>query len=155
MFTELVPLLKKGDTLVITVSKESDTEIRVNVIPKLFTLDGEHGEDRIALNQPITVTGSAAELDGAEFVATLTRFTTSTAGLRQTIDNVEAAHKHAAESKLNPKPAPAARHPSRPATKSAAALNAPGEPEVAAAPQEVAEAPADPKAEPETEVLGI
>jgi len=142
MFTELAPLLKKGDTLVIQVSKETDTTFRVNVIPKLFTLDGDHGEDRKALNVPVTIVGTLAELDSAEFATTLTRFTKSTTGLRQTIADVEAAQKHARETKLKPR---------TPAAKPVAAAP---EPE-AEAEEEAAPEPIPEPAEPETASLGL
>ncbi len=58
MFKELSPLLRKGDSLAITVSRESDTNLRLTVTPKLFTLDGEHGPDRKSLNVPLTITGT-------------------------------------------------------------------------------------------------
>ncbi len=77
MFKELSPLLRKGDSLAITVSRESDTNLRLTVIPKLFTLDGESGPDRKVLNTPLTITGTVEELDSPGFAATLTRFTTS------------------------------------------------------------------------------
>ena len=95
MFTELSPLLKKGDTLVITVSKETDTTFRVNVIPKLFTLDGEHGPQRAAVNQPLSIVATEAELD-AEFGDTLAKYSASTNTLLNTLAEVEAAHKAAA-----------------------------------------------------------
>lgn len=107
MFTELTAILRKGDTLAFTVARENDTQLRVNVMPKLFTLDGENGEDRKALNQPLSIVATPAELDSAEFTATLNRFTESTNGLRHTIDDVEAAHKAAKESKAK-KPEPKA-----------------------------------------------
>lgn len=122
MFKELAPLLRKGDSLVLQFSYENDGPVggtagsvfRVNVIPKLFTLDGDHGEDRKALNNPVSITGTLAELDSPEFAATIQRFTASTIGLRKTIDDVEAAHKDAASRKLKP----AATKPAAVATKS-------------------------------------
>src|SRR5579872_4481206 len=118
MFTELSALLRKGDTLVLNVSRESDTELRVTVTPKLFTLDGEHGPDRKALNQPLVIVGSVAELDSPEFAATLDRYTASTNSCRQTIDDIEAAHKHHKETKIAKKPAGRASSPSAPSDKS-------------------------------------
>jgi PRTRC genetic system protein E len=111
MFTELTSLLKKGDTLVLNISLEGDNLFRVNVIPKLFTMDGKQGDDHKKLNQPLTVTGTAAELDSPEFAATLSRFTTSTVGLRQNIDEVEAAHKSATKTKPAAKAAEASASP--------------------------------------------
>jgi PRTRC genetic system protein E len=109
MLQTLLPLLRPGDTLGLTIACEApETTIgdtvtparyRVNVLPKLFTLDGETGPDRLALNQPLSLTGSLAEIDSPEFVATLHRYSASTTDLRHTIDDVEAAHKAAKESK--------------------------------------------------------
>ena len=95
MLKTLLPLLRKGDTLGLTIAMEGEDQYRINVLPKLFTLDGERGPDRLALNQPLTLTGTLAELDSPEFVATLTRFTTSATAARHTIDEAEAAHKSA------------------------------------------------------------
>lgn len=136
MFTELSPLLKKGDTLVLQISLIADApvvadrKLQVNVIPKLFTLDGQHGEDRKALSTPLQLSGTVAELDSPEFAATLTRFATSGGSLRQTIDDVEAAHKHAAASKVKPKDTP------KPAEKKSEAKGA-----KSATPEGAAEAP--------------
>ncbi len=99
MFKELSPLLRKGDTLVLALSRVDATQFRVTVTPKLFTMDGEKGEDRKSLNQPVVINGTLDELDSPEFAATLERFTASTTGLRMTIDDVEAAHKAAKEGK--------------------------------------------------------
>jgi PRTRC genetic system protein E len=96
MFKELSPLLRKGDTLVLSISRETDTTLRVNIMPRLFSLDGEQGSDRKALNTPLSITGTIEELDSPEFAGTLDRFTASATGLRQSIDDVEAAHKAAA-----------------------------------------------------------
>jgi PRTRC genetic system protein E len=127
MFQELLPMLRKGETFVLNITYESDANVaapepggpltspmlRVNVIPKLFTLDGQAGDDRKALNTPLTITGTAAELDSPDFVATLQRFTSSVSGLRQSIDDVEAAHNaakgvKAAAAKAKPKESPKA-----------------------------------------------
>src|SRR5258705_8612583 len=115
MFTELSKILRKGDTLGITVGLESDGKCRVNVMPKLFTLDGERGGDRRALNTPITITGTPEELDSPAFAEQLTRFTTSVNPTRHTIDEAETTHKAppaAAKSKPVPaKPAPTGAPP--------------------------------------------
>lgn len=119
MFTQLTELLRKGDTLSLTITREADKSaddaapggptgpvFRVNIYPKLFTTDGEHGADRKALNEPLTVTGTAAELDSPEFLNTLNRFATSTNSLRNTIDDVEKAHQEAKENKSKSRPTP-------------------------------------------------
>jgi PRTRC genetic system protein E len=113
MFKELSPLLKKGDTLILTVSRESDTHLRVNVTPRLFTLDGERSENRKALNTPVSLAGTIEELDSPEFAAQLDRFTTSVAGLRLSIEEAEAAHQAA-----KPKPKSGKSTPSTSSTKS-------------------------------------
>jgi PRTRC genetic system protein E len=103
MFSQLSKLLRKGDTVGLTIGIEGEAggkpTFRVNIMPKLFTLDGEKGADRMALNQPLSVTGTAEELDSAEFVTTLERFAASTVTHRTTIDEVEAAHKTASAAK--------------------------------------------------------
>ena len=97
MFAQLKPMLREGDTVTMTIAVENDTELRVTVFPKLFTLDGEHGESRQALNTPLSVTATPEELDSPVFIETLTKFTASTTALRNTLEEVEAAHKAAAE----------------------------------------------------------
>ena len=124
MFTQLAQMLRKGDTVTVTIAIEKDTEstpvapgaqhpalpagsieLRVNVFPKLFTLDGERGADRQALNTPLSVVARAEELDSPAFLDTLTKFTTSATTTRNTLDEVEAEHKAAAEAaKAKPKP---------------------------------------------------
>ena len=120
MLKELLPLLRKGDTIGFTLACESNAtpgpdggppqgaRFRINVMPKLFTLDGEKSDARLALNTPITITGTAEELDSPAFVETLTRFTASGTALRHTIDEAETAHKAAAEEKKKVPVKPAA-----------------------------------------------
>lgn len=118
MLKTLLPLLRKGDTLGLSIAMEGENQYRINVLPKLFTLDGESGPDRLALNTPLTITGTLAELDSPEFVATLTRFTTSATAARHTIDEAEAAHKSAGARPPAKKPdaaKPAADKPAKPA----------------------------------------
>ena len=116
MFNELRQLLRKGDQVAITVAIEDDTQMRVNVFPKLFTLDGENGDNRKALNTPLTITATPDELDSPAFIETLTKFSASTTALRNTLEEVEAQHKAAAEAA---KMASAAR--TKPGAKAAAA----------------------------------
>ena len=132
MLKDLLPLLRKGDTLILTVAMEGDDQFRVNVTPKLFTLDGDQGADRLALNQPVCITGTAAELDSPEFTATLRRFTAATNTHRHTIDEVEAAHATAAEEKKKAGDAKLAKI-AKPAEKAAAK---PAKPEAPAKPKE-------------------
>ena len=131
MFTQLAQMLRKGDTVTVNIAIENETELRVTVFPKVFTLDGERGEDRQALNTPLSVVATAEELDGPTFIDTLTKFTASNTELRNTLATVEAEHKRAADfakAKLK-KPATPARSV-LPAAKLAAAKVAPApEPE--------------------------
>jgi PRTRC genetic system protein E len=110
MFQQLQPLLRKGDTLTVTIALDTDpTRLRVNVFPKLFTLDGDKGADRKALNTPLTMVATPAEFDGPEFIETLTKFSTSVTETRNTLEEVTAAHKTAAEGAKAKKPAPVVR----------------------------------------------
>ena len=93
MFAQLKPMLRKGDTVTMTIAVETDTELRVTVFPNLT---GEM-ENRQALNTPLSVTATPDELDSPTFIETLSKLTTSTTALRNTLDDVEAAHKAAAE----------------------------------------------------------
>jgi PRTRC genetic system protein E len=97
MFAQLQQMLRKGDTITVNIAVENETELRVTVFPKVFTLDGERGEDRQALNTPLSVVATAEELDGPTFIDTLTKFTASNTELRNTLATVEAEHKRAAE----------------------------------------------------------
>ena len=58
MFVELMPLLA-GRTVMITVAREDDTTLRVNVIPTMKSGATENP----ALTTPLTYTGSPEELD--------------------------------------------------------------------------------------------
>jgi len=97
MFAQLKTMLRKGDTVTVNIAVENETELRVTVFPKVFTLDGERGEDRQALNTPLSVVATAEELDGPTFIDTLTKFTASNTELRNTLATVEAEHKRAAD----------------------------------------------------------
>ena len=140
MFTQLAQMLRKGDTVTVTIAIEKDTEstpvapgaqhlalpagsieLRVNVFPKLFTLDGERGADRQALNTPLSVVATADELDGPTFIDTLTKFTASANTTRNTLDEVEAAHKAAADAAKTKSPS---RGSAKPGAKPAKALPA-------------------------------
>ena len=97
MFAQLQQMLRKGDTVTVNIAVENETELRVTVFPKVFTLDGERGDDRQALNTPLSVVATAEELDGPTFIDTLTKFTASNTELRNTLATVEAEHKRAAD----------------------------------------------------------
>ena len=72
MFTELLPLLKQR-VLMITVSDVGDGLLRVNVIPRKLDADSDQSQ---ALTTPLSITGSAEELD-RELPGQLMTFTES------------------------------------------------------------------------------
>ena len=59
MFQELMPLLAQR-ILILTMSRASDDEIRINVIPKPLKADQDDGA---ALTTPLSLTGAPKELD--------------------------------------------------------------------------------------------
>ncbi len=148
MFKELSQILRKGDTLALTIALEGEGKMRVNIMPKLFTLDGENGEDRKALNHPVSIVGTIEELDSPAFVEQLHRFTGSVTELRNTLDEAEAAHKARAEEKKKPASKAPAPKP-KPAEKS--------KPKAAEAEDQGETAPTEPAEpeEPEPTPLGI
>lgn len=107
MFKELKQLLRPGDSLTLTIAVQNDTQLRVNVFPKLFTLDGAYGTDRKVLNTPLSLAATPEELDSPAFIETLEKFAGSTNALRHTLDEVQAAHQAAAAAAKS-KPAVAA-----------------------------------------------
>lgn len=94
MFSELTPLLAER-TVLITVAREDDRTIRVNVIPKQVK-EGENA----ALTTPLTFVGTAEELDRdfarelAGYVETHGQLGSTLAQAKATMD---AAAKAAAE----------------------------------------------------------
>lgn len=96
LIKDLAAILKKGDTVTLTLAIE-DAGLRFCIFPKLFTMDGEKGEHRKALNQPLTGTGTVEELDSPEFVETIQKYTASILGLQTTLDEAETTHKAAAD----------------------------------------------------------
>jgi PRTRC genetic system protein E len=83
MFKELAPYLRQRAVL-LTVTHIEDDQIRVNVIPQKLK-DGENA----ALTTPLTVTGTADELD-RELPATLVNFVSAHLELRNTLDRAKA-----------------------------------------------------------------
>jgi PRTRC genetic system protein E len=82
MFKELAPYLRQRAVL-LTVTHLEEDQIRVNVIPQKIR-DGENA----ALTTPLTVTGSAEELD-RDLPTTLVSFVGEHLGLRNTLDRVK------------------------------------------------------------------
>jgi PRTRC genetic system protein E len=83
MFKELSPYLRQRAVL-LTVTHIEDDQIRVNVIPQKLK-DGENA----ALTTPLTVTGTADELD-RDLPATLVGFVSAHLQLRNTLDRAKA-----------------------------------------------------------------
>jgi PRTRC genetic system protein E len=83
MFKELVPILRNR-TVLMTVTALDDDQIRVNVVPKK-TKDG----DNDALTTPLSVTGTAEELD-TQLAATLVGFVASHLQMKNALEKAKA-----------------------------------------------------------------
>jgi PRTRC genetic system protein E len=90
MFKELAPYLRQRAVL-LTVTHIEDDQIRVNVIPQKLR-DGENA----ALTTPLTVTGTADELD-RDLPAILVNFVSAHLQLRNTLDRAKAEMDAAAK----------------------------------------------------------
>jgi PRTRC genetic system protein E len=87
MFAELLPILRNR-ALMITVGLVNGDAIRVHVIPKQVKND-DSGD--CALASPLTVTGTAAELD-RDLAAQLVGFSNSFVKLGSNLCEIEASH---------------------------------------------------------------
>jgi len=83
MFKELVPILRNRAVL-ITATALDDDQIRVNVVPKKMK-DGDHD----ALTTPLSVTGTAEELD-TQLAATLVGFVASHLQMKNALEKAKA-----------------------------------------------------------------
>jgi PRTRC genetic system protein E len=83
MFKELAPYLRQRAVL-LTVTHFEEDQIRVNIIPKKLK-DGENN----ALTTPLTVTGTAEELD-RDLPSTIVSFVSSHLQLKNTLDRAQA-----------------------------------------------------------------
>src|SRR5258708_14455528 len=90
MFKELAPYLRQRAVLLTVTSIEED-QIRVNVIPQKLK-DGENA----ALTTPLTVTGTAEELD-RDLPGTLVDFVSAHLQLKNTLDRAKAEMDAAAK----------------------------------------------------------
>ncbi len=90
MFKELAPYLRQRAVL-LTVTHIEEDQIRVNVIPQKLK-DGENA----ALTTPLTVTGTAEELD-RELSTTIVGFVSAHLQLRNTLDKAKAEMDAAAK----------------------------------------------------------
>src|ERR1700688_714535 len=102
MFQELMPLLDHR-ILLITLSRGSDEQICVNVIPKSLKSDQQYHD--AALTTPLSVTGTPKELD-EQLPRQLVEFVEAHLGLSSTLksvkDQMEAAAKSAREAARKP-----------------------------------------------------
>ena len=83
MFKELVPFLRNRAVLM-TATALDDDQIRVNVVPKKMK-DGDHD----ALTTPLSVTGTAEELD-TQLAATLVGFVASHLQMKNALEKAKA-----------------------------------------------------------------
>lgn len=90
MFKELVPVLRNR-AVVLTVTALDEDQIRVNVVPKK-TKDGDHD----ALTTPLSVTGTAEELDG-QLAATLVSFVASHLQMKSALEKAKSEMDAAAK----------------------------------------------------------
>jgi PRTRC genetic system protein E len=102
MFQELMPLLAQR-ILLITLSRVSDEQISVNIIPKPLKSDPQ--DDGSALTTPLRVTGTPKELD-EQLPPQLAEFVETHLGLSSTLksakEQMEAAAKAAREAAKKP-----------------------------------------------------
>src|SRR4051794_6683374 len=90
MFKELAPYLRQRAVL-LTVTYLEEEQIRVNIIPQKVK-EGENA----ALTTPLTVTGTAEELD-RELPATVVNFVAAHLDLKNTLDRAKAEMDAAAK----------------------------------------------------------
>jgi PRTRC genetic system protein E len=90
VFTELMPLLAQR-TVLITVARESDTTLRVNVLPKRAS-DSEN----IALTTPLSFVGTPEELD-RDFARELAGYVDAHQRLGSTLAEAKAVMEAAAK----------------------------------------------------------
>jgi len=106
MFQELMPLLAQR-ILLLTLSRVSDQQICVNVIPK--SLKSGQQDDDAALTAPLGVTGTPKELDEqlprqlAEFVETHLGLSSTLKSAKEQMDAAAKAAREAARKATNSK----------------------------------------------------
>jgi PRTRC genetic system protein E len=106
MFQELMPLL--GQRIVILVlSRVSDDEMRINVVPK--PLKSDEPDDGAALTTPLSATGTPKELDEhlpgqlVEFVETHLGLSSTLKSAKQQMEAAAKAAREAAKKSTNSK----------------------------------------------------
>jgi PRTRC genetic system protein E len=107
MFQELMPLLVQR-TLIVTLSRVSDEQISVNIIPKPLKFD-QQNNDGAALTTPLSVTGTAKELDEqlprqlVEFVETHLELSSTLNSAKEQMEAAAKAAREAAKKPINSK----------------------------------------------------
>ena len=106
MFQELMPLLAQR-ILLLTLSRVSDEQICVNVIPK--SLKSDQRDDDAALTTPLGATGTPKELDEqlprqlAEFVETHLGLSSTLKSAKEQMEAAAKAAREAAKKSTNSK----------------------------------------------------
>jgi PRTRC genetic system protein E len=106
MFRELMPLLAQR-ILLLTLSRVSDEQISVNIIPK--PLKSDQQDDGAALTTPLSVTGTPKELDEqlpqqlVEFVETQLGPSSTLKSAKEQMDAAAKAAREAAKKPTNAK----------------------------------------------------
>jgi PRTRC genetic system protein E len=127
MFKELSPYLRQRAVLLTVTHLGEDDQIRVNIVPQKLK-DGENA----ALTTPLSVTGTAEELD-RDLPSAIVDFVASHLQLKNTLDRaraeMDAAAKEAqAEARTKAK-TPGKKEPAKPETATSAKPAAPVKPE--------------------------
>jgi PRTRC genetic system protein E len=104
MFQELMPLLAQR-MVIITLSRVSDVEMCINVVPK--PVKSNQQDDNAALTTPLAVTGTPRELDEqlasqlVEFVETHLRLSSTLKSAKEQMDAAAKAAREAAKKSAN------------------------------------------------------
>ena len=124
MFKELAPYLRQRAVL-LTVTHLEEDQIRVNVIPQKIK-DGENG----ALTTPLTVTGTAQELD-QELPSSLIGFVSAHLQLKNTLEKAQAeidAAAKVAKAEASAKKSVNKKEPNKPEANAKVEAERPAEP---------------------------
>src|SRR5271170_6804086 len=106
MFQELMPLLPQR-MVIITLSRVTDDEMCINIIPKPLKSD-QHNDDA-ALTTPLSVTGTPTELDEqlprqlVEFVEAHLGLSSTLKSAKEQMESVAKAAREAAKKSTNSK----------------------------------------------------
>ena len=106
MFQELMPLLAQR-MVIITLSRVSDEEMRINVVPR--PLKSNQQDDNAALTIPLAVTGTPRELDEqlarqlVEFVETHLELSSTLKSAKEQMEAAAKAAREAAKKSANTK----------------------------------------------------